>query len=851
MKIRATILFLIVVVTPLLVIGQTSWKGTSSTDWSKASNWTNGVPTSSIDAIIGDANFTGANQPRLTSGASYCKSLTIGSGVKVSALAVAKALTVSGNITIGANGSSTHTGKNILLTGNWNNSGAYSANASATVTCGGTNQSLSGATTFRSLTINSGSVTALHVNISVAHQLTVNGVLDPGDSPTFTISGSGSLIVGRSGKILVQAATLSGNYNLSVNLNNASTVEYASASINQTVSNAPSYGNLTISGGTTKTLAGNLSAIGGSLSIVAGTLDLSTFSADRGSLGGALTLANGTTLKIGGTNTFPANYATRSLGVTSTVIYSGTNQSVSPQAYGNLTLTASGGSVTKSMQAAPMTIAGKFSTTAGSGTSVSFTAAAAITVSGDVSIGASTTFNGSTFAHIAAGNWTNSGTFSGSTGTVTLSGVNKIISGAGATTFNNLTITGPGISVSSSTNITVAGNLTTTGAGTFSQTGGGTMTMSGSGKAISGSGISLNNVTVPGSITTTSSFTIAGDFSIGGSFSATSGTLTLSGTSKTVSGGGALTLNALNVSGSVSTAKSFSMKSNLSLAGSFTATAGTVTFTGTSALSGSPNLFNVTLNGTKLQLGTASVLGISGALTITSGTFDVTTSTPNTVEYNATGAQSITQTTYHNLNLSNGSLKIAGGSLTVNGDLTINSGVTFNGGSLAHSVFGNWINNGTFVPGGSTIQFVGGSDASISGSTTFGSLTINKNSSANLLVLHSSITVGTLAMTKGTMHTLSDSITITSSRTGSGIIIGTIVRTHAFTDGTSYPFEGPNNAITFANGASGVSSITVHVSRSTILDFIFASAINREYDINVTSGVSYRLPFGCTMRTMN
>src|SRR5258706_626258 len=74
---------------PLVAEAQTSWKGTTSTDWNNAVNWTAGVPTSSSDAIIGDANFTGANQPSLTASSS-CRSLTIGAGTTVSTLSVAK-----------------------------------------------------------------------------------------------------------------------------------------------------------------------------------------------------------------------------------------------------------------------------------------------------------------------------------------------------------------------------------------------------------------------------------------------------------------------------------------------------------------------------------------------------------------------------------------------------------------------------------------------------------------------------------------------------------------------------------------------------------------------------------------
>src|ERR1051325_40172 len=102
----------------------TSWRGTTSSDWRTAANWTAGVPTSTVDAIIGDANFTGPNQPSINNAKSFCKSLTIGTGAKVSTLTVTHALSVLGNITIGANGAIDHsTSQAISLRGNWSNSG--------------------------------------------------------------------------------------------------------------------------------------------------------------------------------------------------------------------------------------------------------------------------------------------------------------------------------------------------------------------------------------------------------------------------------------------------------------------------------------------------------------------------------------------------------------------------------------------------------------------------------------------------------------------------------------------------------------------------------------------------------
>ena len=115
--------------TATAAFAQTSWKGTTSTAWGTAANWTAGVPTATTDALIGDANFTGASQPAISSSAA-CKSLTLGTGTKASTLTVGKGLTVSGNVTIGANGTLSHTTTTALsLTGNWTNNGTYTPSA--------------------------------------------------------------------------------------------------------------------------------------------------------------------------------------------------------------------------------------------------------------------------------------------------------------------------------------------------------------------------------------------------------------------------------------------------------------------------------------------------------------------------------------------------------------------------------------------------------------------------------------------------------------------------------------------------------------------------------------------------
>jgi hypothetical protein len=344
----------VLAVVPPALAASTSWKGTTSTAWATSANWTNGVvPTASVDAIIGDDNFTGANQPSLTASGTTgtCKSLTLG-GTKASTLTVSRSLTVSGNITINANGTLLHTATStsrvIGLTGIWSNSGTYTGSgSSATVTFRGTTQSITGTTAFRRLTLNAGSVTTLSSNISVSSAVAVNGTLDPGSGSGFIVSGTGTLSVANGGKLLVRASTFAGNYTISgtKSLSAGNTVDYA-ASGAQTVLNTLVYSTLRISGGGVKSLTANLNTFpgatttAGNIDIAAGTLDLATFTVSRATTttGGTVSVAAGATLKIGGTGTFPANFATHALSSTSTVEYSGANQTVTAENYGHLTL---------------------------------------------------------------------------------------------------------------------------------------------------------------------------------------------------------------------------------------------------------------------------------------------------------------------------------------------------------------------------------------------------------------------------------------------------------------------------------------------------------------------------------
>jgi fibronectin-binding autotransporter adhesin len=261
-------------------IGQTtSWKGTVNTNWSASANWTNGVPTATTDAIIGDAHFTGPYQPNLSS-VSTCRSLTIGNETIAAELTTDRVFTIEGDLIIGSNGSLKHTNNSITLKGNWTNNGSYTTSqSSANVVFAGVTQAISGTTTFRKLTVNAGSSVSLQSNITVTANLTVNGTFDPN---TYLVTLSGSLFsVNAGATIKVKGATFASNYSINPTINSTGTVDYASSSINQTIA-VLSYGTLKISGGMTKSLAGNTTtqsstSLAGNVNIVAGTLDMGTF----------------------------------------------------------------------------------------------------------------------------------------------------------------------------------------------------------------------------------------------------------------------------------------------------------------------------------------------------------------------------------------------------------------------------------------------------------------------------------------------------------------------------------------------------------------------------------------------
>ncbi len=285
------------------------------------------------------------------------------------------------------------------------------------------------------------------------------------------------------------------------------------------------------SGANTVTLQRNV-GLSGDLLVNQGNLDLSNFTLNRGSAGGTLSLAANTTLLVGGASNFPSNYATNTLNCSSTVdYYLAGNQTVGAVNYGNLILRGSGTKTLQAgttQICTDFTLSGTAQTTGvigltigrnvsiGTGTTftagnfthnvggnwtragtftpgtstinfngtnpgsiqsstfnnLTFSGSGAKTATGNLTINGnvliSNNFSGDSFQHSVAGNWTNNGTFSPGTSTITFSGtVARTISGTAPTAFQALTVSNSGgvtvnspISVSATLTLS-AGNLTT------------------------------------------------------------------------------------------------------------------------------------------------------------------------------------------------------------------------------------------------------------------------------------------------------------------------------------------------------------------------------------------------------
>src|ERR1041385_9139607 len=849
---KSTVLILFIILTLIsataLIGGQKSWKGTVSTTptWSQSGNWTpSGVPASTDTVTVGDASFTGANQPSINTSVTIA-ALTFGSSVGVTldltnggsgtltvigdlnmvqsqgsgtvhALNVNnRSVTVQGSVLgIGPNGGSSSTTSDINIStgtlsitgsltinlrgtlafsgagtmnlgGNFNsNNGGTFTQSTSIVNCNGTNaQSISGGTYNILKSNNTAGVTlaaASTVTTLTIGDVTANSVFSDGG---FVITSTGTLNL-TSGTYQLGSATVGTAFPgfTARNISSGTTIEYASG-VAQAVSSTPLYQNLKISGTGTKTAGGNL-IIAGDLNVDDGTLSLGTNTANRTTSGGTLTVGSGATLSIGGTNGIPGNYATHAFDAASTINYGGTNQTISSDSYGGIGVSGSG---TKTL-AGNLTINGNLTVFAGTldpaGFSVSGSGTNTLSVTGTLLVDAST----------FAGNYLSFETRTFNAGsTVNYKNANPTIDGG--ITYQNLAFSGSGTAGASS-DLTLQGNLTNTGGGTLNF---------GSSNVI----LSANNTQSITGFTTTGDFSFTktgGTATMGSAMSV--GSLTPSGSGGTLSLGASLTHT---VTGGVTiTAGTLTLPStstlnvgrNWSRTGTFSATPGLVVLNGSSqSISGSTTTFgNLTISssGTVTLAAITTVTG--GNLSVTSGIFDLSTFTCNR--------------------------SAAGGVLSVSNGATLKIGGT-NGIPTNYS---------THTFGASSTVEYSGTAQSVSGES-YGNLTISGSATKTLAA--SCTPAGILTVNAGTF----DLSTFTINRASSGgtltVVNGAVLKiggTNGFPSNYTTHTLGATSTIEYGGTTQTIAVESYgHLTVSGSLTKTFAGATTILGDLTVSAG---------------
>ncbi|UAY50709.1 hypothetical protein [Ferruginibacter albus] len=522
-----------------------------------------------------------------------------------------------------------------------------------------------------------------------------------------------------------------------------------------------------------------------------------SFSIPSGSaLTGTIDVTNAATLNIANTT----NPTLGTLGTSSTVAYTNGSsaQTASATAYGNLTIANGTGTVSLS---------------------------AATTVAANLTITSGTLdVTGSNYGLSVAGNWSNSGTFTPGSGTVTFNGTTQAISGSSTTSFSGITInTGSTLTGPSAGTINVAGNWTNNGAFTHN---GCTVNFNGT-TTISGSATnSFNNLSIASSSTltgpSTATINVAGNWSNSGTFTHNSGTVVLNSTTnpstQTISG--STTFNNLTT-GNTGVTTAFGT-STTTIAGNFSVGGGTmdggtstIIFTGASkSLQGSTakNFYNLQINnGASLTQTAGTSVTVSNSYT-NNGNGSFTQDATRTITFKTASPFSLSGTgtsTFGNVSIA-GAITVNAGShnFTVLGtiDFTNASGVfnggtgtvTFSGASAAigngsngtfnfnniaiassstlsnalnknFNIAGNWTDNGTYTKGTETITFNGSSNQNIVTGETFNNVIINNAAGITLSGSSTSVSVaGTLTLTGGNVTLGSNNLILASANAVAG-----------------------------------------------------------------------------------
>ncbi len=685
-------------------------------------------------------------------------SVTSGNSTLPAAISTYYNLTTSTGIAIVALGTATTVTNNLSI-----NSGTFRTGG-VNLTCNGTvfvtgvlnDNAVAGSISLKNVTVNNGGAIDNTVNETYNISGDVNffgGNITGNATPTYLIAGnltfvSGTNDMGRAKVNVAGTTTISGTlvvlntqgYKKLNDLVVTSTGNFnCSVAENWTIN-----GNIQVNGGFSPntavwTFAGNNKTISGSTVL---TFDDITCSG---------TYTNNTSLTF--TTSLKGGSGTWSQGVNSSLTATGNIFNVA-----NLNASAAGNTVTYNRsgnQNVRIPADGSYFhlSTGGSGNK---TLAAATVCGGNVTIGAGTTLNSSNFNLTAGGNFTNNGTFTAGTATVTLNGTApQAIGGTTATSFYNLTIANTSALVTANTNFSTITTLTVNAGATLNPaaavivSGAGTLTGNGTVRATR-IGISPDFV---------SQYTIT--------------TKVLSGLNVDYIGAGNQNVNALSYGSlTVSTNGSRTVVfpaavvfvsnvfSPTQTTTTYVITGNTINFNGTVTQTIPVfNYNNLTSSSTGARiLSTAGTIGIAGVFTPGTNTYTVTGST---VSFNGSAAQNIPAFTFYNLVAAGTNTKSLAGNCTVLNDLTINSTLAASASNYNITLGGNWIDNGTFSPGSGT--------ATVTLNGTYQTITKSSGETFNHLTLSATGTtsLGSAITTNGNLLiNIPDTFDVTASNYG-------------------------------------------------------------------------------------
>ena len=215
-----------------------TWTGATSTDWNDGTNWSsNGVPGAADDVTIPTVP-TGGRMPTLGSGTLTIHNLTVQASATVTQ--------TGGSLTV----------QSFTLGGIWSASGGTVAITTNPNFTGGTNQFFNFSVTGNNVNLNNLGT----INVAGDWANSPSGGVTTLTGTTFNFNGTGAQAIG--------GTTTSAFANVTINKASGT----ATLGLNSTVS--------------------------GNLSVTAGTLDLSSFTLNRASAGGTLTVSSGATRPV-------------------------------------------------------------------------------------------------------------------------------------------------------------------------------------------------------------------------------------------------------------------------------------------------------------------------------------------------------------------------------------------------------------------------------------------------------------------------------------------------------------------------------------------------------------------------